>query len=723
MTKAIRFYIVLSCIYIAKTASCQTLIGIVKDDIGIPVFAANIYLNSDPQSGCISDFEGNFQLLISSPKESDTLICSFIGMKTYRLPVQDLPKTNPLHITMHYLSSELSTVVVEANRPISEQFAITRMDMIDDVYTNPIAQADPLKAIAILPASTTTDETANIVLRGSDANRSTVLLNEVPISNPVRASNLSNQGFFSLFNPEVIKSQYVYASNPPLIYGNTSGGLVEIQTKESAPDDSRLSLGLSNMGGLLARSNKRQTRLFQGYGNIQYSPAFVAIQRDKLPDITSFLTVDAGVNFFFKVSPCISFNTYNYYLNETFNGISHSFNYRGTTHSERIRMITVNNLRFRSPSNKLLLSLNNGVSIDERSIRFGNILTNDDLDEVFNSVNLKWFSLPQLTIQTGINHQRQNLSYRDSISSNFYGVRPEDPANFVTGSILNEFLETFIFTNWVMNDQYNFSFGARWNPGLLGSDNYSSSQISLRYKSKKKYSALLSVGKYHNYQTTNPFVRDFSLLSSRQSALDVDWKSEKNEYKFAVYYKNEKGSQFTEELFLPVEKTNTVGLELLVRHQLDKFLLFSFSNSFIRQKQLISGKFYPGNNDLTYLAKVTSQYNNPELFTASLVYVARPGRWYTPIIGSVFRENLNSYDPVFSQELFVSQYSSYNRVDLSLSKFIPLGSGNAIFFVSINNIFNQKNERKIQYNQDYTTSFFDLYSLRTIYFGAVWDLQ
>lgn len=54
------------------------------------------------------------------------------------------------------------------------------------------------------------------------------MLNGVSIYKPVIASQLNNQGFFSLFNPEIINRQYVYASNPPLIYGNTSAGLVRV---------------------------------------------------------------------------------------------------------------------------------------------------------------------------------------------------------------------------------------------------------------------------------------------------------------------------------------------------------------------------------------------------------------------------------------------------------------------------------------------------------------
>jgi len=64
---------------------------------------------------------------------------------------------------------------------------------------SPVSQGDPLKAITILPASTTTNETANPSLRGSSADRTRVILNGVPIYKPVRASQLNNQGFSQSF--------------------------------------------------------------------------------------------------------------------------------------------------------------------------------------------------------------------------------------------------------------------------------------------------------------------------------------------------------------------------------------------------------------------------------------------------------------------------------------------------------------------------------------------
>ena len=185
----------------------HTLTGTVQDKKGEPIFAVNVYLKSIPEKGATTDFDGNFNLTISNA--NDILIISYLGFQTQKILLTSIDFNKPLVIILKEDAQSLQEVIITAKDPISEQFAVTKMDMLKDVYLNPVSQGDPLKAITILPISTTTDETANPSLRGSSPNRSRVMLNGVPIYNPVRAGNLNNVGFFSLFNPEIIDREYV----------------------------------------------------------------------------------------------------------------------------------------------------------------------------------------------------------------------------------------------------------------------------------------------------------------------------------------------------------------------------------------------------------------------------------------------------------------------------------------------------------------------------------
>ena len=132
---------------------------------------------------------------------------------------------------------------------------------------------------------------------------------------------------------------------------------------------------------------------------------------------------------------------------------------------------------------------------------------------------------------------------------------------------------------------------------------------------------------------------------------------------------------------------------------------------------------YHGSKDFNYLVKTTIQYNNLKLFSLALTYLSRPGTYYNEITGSTFDDRKSFYKPIFSDDLYNLQYGNYNRFDISLSKYIRMKNNALITFISINNVFNKKNENSALYDADYANKDFDFYQLRTVYFGLVWQLN
>lgn len=165
--------------------------GSVQDTKGKPIYAANVYVKSNPKKGIVSNSDGEFSIEVDNL--NDTLIISFISYKSKEVHLSNIDVTKEIFITLEEKSQAIKQVVIIRQDPISEQFAVEKMNKID-IYLNPVSQADPLKAITILPASTNTDETANPSLRGSSSIRSRVVLNGVPIYNPVRFNQTNNYG-------------------------------------------------------------------------------------------------------------------------------------------------------------------------------------------------------------------------------------------------------------------------------------------------------------------------------------------------------------------------------------------------------------------------------------------------------------------------------------------------------------------------------------------------
>ena len=192
-------------------------------------------------------------------------------------------------------TTNLSEVIIVGKDPISEQYSVIKLNKLD-VYLNPVSNADPLKAITILPSSTNTEETANPTLRGGSADRSRVYVNGSPVLNPVRNGRDNGLGNFSLFNTELIKKQYVYASNPPLSFGNSSAGLVEIETNDKIESDNiQVSTALSNFGILLNKKISSQN-FIQLYGNYQFDNLFINLNKNSLENLNNFSSIDIGLN-------------------------------------------------------------------------------------------------------------------------------------------------------------------------------------------------------------------------------------------------------------------------------------------------------------------------------------------------------------------------------------------------------------------------------------------
>lgn len=235
----------------------ENLIGFVVDENQKPVFAANVYWKQHPQLGVITNFDGKFTIPLPSKQNPKHLLVSFIGYKTMTLSWNEIKNNEKVIIQLKENSQQLNTINIIAKDPISQKYSVVKMKKLD-VYLSPVASGDPLKAITFLPSSTNTDEMANPAIRGSSSDKSRVILNGVPVLKPIRNSQINGMGNFSLFNTEIIHKQYVYASNPPLSYGNTSAGLVEIETVRKLDQNlSQISTSLASMGFFLSQKVKK----------------------------------------------------------------------------------------------------------------------------------------------------------------------------------------------------------------------------------------------------------------------------------------------------------------------------------------------------------------------------------------------------------------------------------------------------------------------------------
>ena len=712
-------YLLFLCLLLPQFLAAQGILsGRIWDDDQKPIFGANVYLLHDSEKGAITDLEGKFSLEIED--RYDSLIVSYIGYTDLRLSLSSIDFGEMLELRLKKNSYSLETVQIMARDPITDQFSTVMIKKMD-IYLNPVAQGDPLKAITALPASTTIDETANPSLRGSSADRSRVVLNGVPIYNPVRSSQLNNQGFFSIFNPEIMDRQYIYASNPPLTYGNTSAGLVEIQTLKELPTNQiQLSTGLSNLGLMLSRKLKAEDSFFQLYGNYQFSEAYIGLNRANIPRLQSFETRDAGLHFSTKLGKKMSFSSMNYFIDEGAAYLTHMPSYEGPSVSGQKRGFSVNSLSY--TGRKTVLSLNQGIDAASSQFSFANLRSNRDIRRFFLGLNQKWILSEDLNIQYGGSFDRQGVESRDSIPEFYYASAPDAPSLFSAENLDNSNLEAYAFAKWEINDQLNGSLGLRKNVPLQDQPDYLSYQISVKYQFKPAHHLLLSGGKYHNYASPSFFRRNFDLQSSYQWALDYQWMAENTQVSAAVYYKDERGN-LAQDFFFSWDKTLSTGVEFALTQNIGDYLSINFSNTYLRQRVIWQENEYEGPLNFPFIFKSSISYNQPGLVSIALSAFFRPGTNYTGILEGRFEPSNGFYEPIFEESLYGRSLNNYSRLDLNISRYFRFGNKALIVFLNVGNLMNQQNQRSALYNFDYSSLSYEYFQLRSIYAGLVWQLN
>jgi hypothetical protein len=268
-----------------------TIKGIITDaESGEALIGANIFLATDFSVGSQTDIDGRFSFSVKEPAGS--LIISYIGYEDMVMEFKDTEQD--FDIKMQAAATTMETVVVKGNKLTGQVFSVEKISKLD-IYLNPSSQADALKAVQSNAASTTVDETANVSLRGSPASETGVFLNNVPLNDVVRLDQSNGVGQFSIFNTNTIEALNVFASNPPLEFGNATSGVVALYTDDKLPEKiNSISLNLVGLGisGSRQLGDKTALSIFSNW-NTPY--LLKKINKKSLEDLSDFNTLDLGI--------------------------------------------------------------------------------------------------------------------------------------------------------------------------------------------------------------------------------------------------------------------------------------------------------------------------------------------------------------------------------------------------------------------------------------------
>ncbi len=662
---------------------------------GGPLPGAHVRVAGKP-GGTSSDVSGNFEIKAMA---GDTLLISFTGYTTRSIV---LGTQCQLALTLDVSSNELNTIIIKAERLIAEEFTMRKIQRLD-IYKNPSAKADPILAVNSTPSATTTDESANISLRGSSPAETGIFFNNVPINDAVRYGQLNGIGTFSIFNTALVSQVQVYPGNPPLEFGSTTSGLIALTSDETLPDrpTNTVSLTLASFGAYTQRKAGKRSALI-AFSNYQPSAFIKAVNPRALERITSFNSVDFGLHYVVKPNDQTIVKLFTYGIRESYQFFYKHPTYQGNFEQQKNRLYTVINFRKRYTHSEF--SINNGISFSYANFGASSMDVNVHQRDFYGALNYQYFG-GKAAFKTGLSYDTRYARFQGKYPRYPYAFGEAYPSDSSASEQRYKVPEAYIYGKYFLAPRVTVGGGLRKNLAVDASQDFLSSQLNISLRPSKALTINLSAGRYNKYQLPLGEGESPFHIEADQYSLDAGWKKGDTEYSVSMFYKKSRYTQV---------RSDVRGLELFAKYRLTPRLRGQLSLTTL-DADLANG---PSPYNISYFLRGNFEYTFSDTWTTTAVFLFREGSYFVPVTSASFDSSLSVFAPQYGNP---QRLPSYSIIDWSVSKILVLGERSGIAFVGISNLFDVPNVRGYSYNFDYTQAEKDLFSLRTIYLGFIYN--
>jgi CarboxypepD_reg-like domain/TonB-dependent Receptor Plug Domain len=228
-------------------AGNATLAGYVRNiKTGEAIIGASIY-NPDSKLGISTDQFGYYSLTL--PRGRQILIIKGLGLKDTRRRIV-LYSDGKLNIEMQEQVTSLKEVTISAEKVAnvkSVEMGVNKLD-IKSIKQIPTAfgEADVLRVVLTLPGVQSVGEaTTGFNVRGGAADQNLILYNDATIYNPSHFF-----GFFSAFDPDIVKNIELYKSTIPEKYGGRLSSVLDVSDRDG---NKKIFTGSAGIGLLTSR--------------------------------------------------------------------------------------------------------------------------------------------------------------------------------------------------------------------------------------------------------------------------------------------------------------------------------------------------------------------------------------------------------------------------------------------------------------------------------------
>lgn len=702
-----------------------TLVGTLRDQkTGEPIIGGSVYIEKPQMAGTSTDQNGFFSFTL--PKGRHEIKVKSIGMKALRRQVM-LYGDGRLDIEMEEDITPLKEVVIESERDArvsSVQMGMEKLD-IRTMKQMPLAlgETDIMKVVLALPGVQSVGEgTVGLNIRGGASNQNLILFNDAVVFNP---SHLF--GFFSTFNPDVLKNVELYKSGITADYGGRLSSVLDIHSREGNAKKISGSGGISPITGRFTLEGpiyKDKTTFIVG-GRSTYSNWILKQLDDEALANSSASFYDINANITHKFNEANSIYASGYISSDKFR-LNGDTTYRYSDRNVSLRWKHV-------ISNKLYTILsgaysNYRYSISDDSNPMEAFTTDFDIKQITGKADFHYFANARHTLTGGIHVTRYGIMPGHTKPLGDQSIRLEEKVQNEQG------LESAIYVgeNFEVNNNLSVYGGIRYSIfnflgekdvlvyGQNGPRELVNVADTLHYdkgKSIATYSGIeprVSVryalsGDASIKASYNRMRQYIQMLSNTTAATPTDvWKLSDTYTKPQVgdqislgFYKNFKGSMYETSLegyYKNISSTvdykdgarllesgshieteiidargKAYGVEMLLKKsagKLNGWISYTYSRTFMKTtgtygSEIVNkGVYYPSSFDKPHAVNFIGNYKFTRRVNFSLNVIYNTGRPITLPIGKYTLEGSNR---VIYSDRNSARIPDYFRMDVSLN--------------------------------------------------------
>ncbi|MDR1763557.1 MAG: TonB-dependent receptor [Dysgonamonadaceae bacterium] len=716
----------------------RTVGGTVCDaSTGAPLVGASVSI-AESKTGVTTDAKGSFS--ISLPSENCILAITYVGYESQKIRInRDTPPVVNIKLHTNLLLKEVVVSSLRKDRNVTALTMGTERMSMEEIRLLPaiMGETDILKTLQLLPGVQSVSESSNgFSVRGGSPDQNLILLDNSTVYNPSH-----QMGFFSAFNSDFMQGIELYKGHFPARQGGRLSSLLEVSTKNDIPAK------ITGTGGIGLISSRLMIEGPLGSRTSWYAAArrtyadlflFLAPNED-LHDVSLyFYDLNGKMTHRFSERDNLEFNIYNG-LDRMGVNIGH-FNYGNTASS----------LRWNHSFSETLFG--------KFSLHYTNYLY--DLGSDMEGMTVTWISgIRDLGARADFHHLLNpafDLSY--GLTGTYHFFNPGKV--YLSGMDLDDYiipgnealeLAAYLSNEQQVSDRFSLKYGLRysmfsnygknahtysaWEPGLGAVFRLTeTSSAKANYSHNTQYMQLAN-----NSSAGSPLDVWFSASKNiKPQQVDIvsagyfrNFSDNRYETSVEVYYKNLKDViDFREhsQLLLNQDLESEVrtgrgkayGIEFMVRKnsgRLTGFANYTLSRSERTIPEINQGKTYLAPYDKTHAVNIAATYILSKKLTASAVWVFATG---TPSTYPSGRFAIGGdYFPIYSARNEFRK-PDYHRMDISLNYAPKAGSAKrwkGEWFISLYNVYNQKNPWIIYYDQDDVTGI--PYAEKMYLFGIV----